>query len=117
MKGPASRELPSRFNPRKPTQPAGITPEQVAQAEAANNEGKRLFRAAEIASAKEQFLLAIRLVPAPKYQFNLCLAHEALNEYDAAAAACQNVINGGTDQRLSEKAQQRLSIIADKRAG
>ena len=103
--------------PVQPTQPAGVTAEQVAQAEAANNEGKRLFRAAEIPSAKEQFLQAIQIVPDPKYQFNLCLAHEALNEYDAATAACQNVINGGTDQRLSEKAQQRLSIIADKRAG
>ena len=115
--GPRVARVAEPVQPAQPVQPAGVTAEQVAQAETANNEGKRLFRAAEIASAKEQFLQAIRIVPDPKYQFNLCLAHEALNEYDAAAAACQNVINGGTDLRLSEKAQQRLSIIADKRAG
>ncbi|MCP4447387.1 MAG: hypothetical protein GY811_18865 [Myxococcales bacterium] len=103
--------------PAEPVQPVGITPEQLAQAETANDEGKRLFRAAEIAAAKEQFLQAIRVSPSPKYQFNLCLAHEALNEYDQAAVACQQVIDGGTEPRLSEKAQQRLTIIADKRAG
>ncbi len=103
--------------PTQPVQPVGVTPEQVAQAETANNEGKRLFRSAEIAAAKEQFLQAIGIVADPKYQFNLCLAHEALNEYDQATSVCQEVVNSGSEPRLSEKAQQRLAIIADKRAG
>ncbi len=115
--GPRIARAQPPVQPVAPSQPAGVTPEQIAQAEAANDEGKRLFRAAEIASAKEQFLQAIRIAPNPKYHFNLCLAHEALNEYDLAAAACQHVINHGTEPRLSEKAQQRLTIIADKRAG
>ncbi len=101
--------------PTEPAAPVGVTPEQIAQAEAANDEGKRLFRAAQIANAKEQFLAAIRISPDPKYHFNLCLAHEALDEYDLAAAACQSVIDGQAEARLSDKAQQRLVIIADKR--
>lgn len=103
--------------PVAPVAPTGITPEQLAQAEAANDEGKRLFRAAEIAAAKVQFQQAIQISPDPKYQFNLCLAHEALKEFDQAVAACQSVINANSEQRLTEKAQQRLSIIADMRSG
>ncbi len=115
--GPRVARAVEPVQPALPPQPAGVTPELVAQAEAANNEGKRLFRAAEIAAAKAQFIQAIQIVADPKYQFNLCLAHEALNEYDFAVTVCQQVITAGTDQRLSEKAQQRLTIIADKRAG
>ncbi len=103
--------------PAEPAPQPGITPEQLAQAEAANDEGKRLFRSAQIPAAKEQFIQAISIVPAPKYQFNLCLAHEALNEYDEATAVCQAIVTSGTEPRLTEKAQQRLTIIADKRAG
>lgn len=103
--------------PAEPTTRPGITPEQLAQAEAANDEGKRLFRAAEIAAAKSQFQQAIAISPDPKYQFNLCLAHEALSEFDQAVAACQSVINAGAEERLTEKAQQRMGIINDKRNG
>jgi len=106
---------PAPLAPQAPAPPAGISPEQLAQAEAANNEGKRLFRAADIAAAKEQFLRAISIVPDPRYEFNLCLAHENLSEFDQAAVACQRVIASGAEERLQAKAQQRLAIIQAKR--
>ena len=94
-----------------------LTEEQIAQAEAANDEGKRLFRAADIPGAKAQFELAIRISRDPRFYFNLCLAHEGLNELDQAVQACQAVIAGKPEQALVDKANQRLVIIADKRGG
>ncbi len=92
-----------------------LTEEQLAEAEAANDEGKRLFRAAEIASAKAQFEKAISVAKDPRFYFNLCLAHEALTEYDSAVDACKTVLSASPRGRLAEKATQRLEIIADKR--
>jgi len=112
-----ARAEPPATEPTPPPAAAGLTPEQLAQAEAANNEGKRLFRSAEIAAAKAQFQQAIAISSDPRFLFNLCLAHEALNEYDEAVSACQNVVDQNSEPRLTEKAQQRLTIIADKRAG
>jgi hypothetical protein len=93
----------------------GLTPEQLAAAEAANDEGKRLFRAAEIAAAKAQFEQALGVSKDPRFYFNLCLAHEALSEYDSAVEACQSVLAAKPEARLAEKATQRLEIIAEKR--
>ena len=101
--------------PVAPPGAAELTPEQLAQAEAANDEGKRLFRSAEISAAKAQFQQAISVAADPRYYFNLCLAHEALSEFDSAVEACNSVLSKNPQQRLAEKANQRLEIIADKR--
>jgi tetratricopeptide (TPR) repeat protein len=92
-----------------------LTPEQLAEAEAANDEGKRLFRAAEIAAAKSQFEKALGVAKDPRFFFNLCLAHEALTEYESAVNACNSVLSANPNERLVQKANQRLEIIADKR--
>jgi hypothetical protein len=92
-----------------------LTEEERAQAEAANDEGKRLFRAAEIAAAKAQFEQAISVAKDPRYYFNLCLAHEALSDFDSAVQACNSVLSSNPQDRLAEKANQRLQIIAEKR--
>ncbi len=103
--------------PPVPVGPTPATPEQIAQAEAANTEGKRLFRAANIAAAKGFFLQATAIVADPRYYFNLCLSHEALSEFDAAQKACQAVLDTHPAQRLIDKATQRLAIIAERRGG
>lgn len=103
---------------QEPTPPPGnaeLPPEQLAQAEAANDEGKRLFRAAKIAAAKAQFEQALNVTKDPRYYFNLCLAHEALSEFDSAVQACQSVLATSPEARLADKANQRLEIIAEKR--
>lgn len=98
----------------EPEQPQASS-EQIAQAEAANDEGKRLFRSAEIAAAREQFKQALTLAQDPRYYFNLCLAHEALSDLDSAMKACNSVLAAEPEPRLAEKANQRLQLIADKR--
>lgn len=111
----ARAEPPVEQEPVAPPGAPELTEEQRAQAEAANDEGKRLFRAAEIAAAKAQFEQAISVASDPRYYFNLCLAHEALSEFDSAVQACNSVLSSNPQERLAEKANQRLQIIADKR--
>lgn len=113
-----ARATPPAPAPTEPAAPAPgepvITPEQKAQAEALNDEGKRLFRSAEIAAAKAQFLQAVNIVRDPRFFFNLCLAHEALSELDLAVRACQAVLKASPEPRLAEKSNQRLQIISEK---
>jgi len=94
---------------------APIPPEELAQAEADNDEGKRLFRSADIASAKEYFLRAAALVPDPRFYFNLCLAHEALAELEQALQSCTRVLEYSPTPKLADKATQRLQILAEMR--
>lgn len=86
-----------------------------ARAEAANEEGKRLFRAADVAGARVQFREAIRLHRDPRYVFNLCLAEEALGSIDAAITTCKRVQGMRPDGALAEKVKLRLKILADKK--
>lgn len=92
-----------------------VTEEQIAAAEEANNRGKTLFRSAKIAEARAEFERAIELNPDPRYIMNLCLAHEALNQFDVAIQTCERVIAAGPEPRLAEKAEQRIILIADKK--
>jgi tetratricopeptide (TPR) repeat protein len=111
----ARNEPPEEVQPVVPPGAPELTPEQLAKAEEANNEGKRLFRAADIAGAKAQFEQALAVSADPRFYFNLCLAHEALSEFDSAVKACNAVLSSNAQERLAEKATQRLEIIAEKR--
>lgn len=86
----------------------------ASRAEAENDEGKRLFRGADVEAAKTHFEAAIALHRDPRFVFNLCLAEEALGELDAAVDACRKVIGMKPDKALDEKARLRLELIASK---
>jgi hypothetical protein len=88
----------------------------VARAEAENEAGKAKFRSADVAGAKAHFETAISIHKDARYVFNLCLAQEALNELDAAAATCQSINSMNPQQALADKVKLRLEIIADKKA-
>jgi hypothetical protein len=88
--------------------------ETAIRAEAENEEGKRLFRTADVAAAKTRFRAAIRLHRDPRYVFNLCLAEEALGSIDAAVSTCQSVMAMKPQPALSEKVKLRLEILAAK---
>ena len=92
-----------------------VTEEQIAEAEAANSRGKELFRGAKVAEARAEFERAIQLNPDPRYIMNLCLAHEALNDFDTAIQTCERVIQAKPEPRLAKKAEQRIILIADKK--
>ena len=104
-------EKPPEPKPEKPE----VTEEQIAQAEEANNRGKELFRSAQVSQAKGEFERAIGLNPDPRYMMNLCLAHEALKDYEAAINTCEQVANSNSEERLVSKAEQRILLIADKK--
>ncbi len=91
----------------------GVTPEQVAEAEALSGAGKEAFRGGDVATAKAKFEAAIALNADPRYLMNLCLANEALSQYDEALAACQKVIDAKPEQRLADKAMERIGLIND----
>lgn len=111
-----SGERVARPEPPPPTDPVdpAIDPELLAQAEAENEAGKQLFRAADIAGAKARFEAALAIHRDPRFLFNLCLAQEALKDYAAARSSCQEVIDLQPEPRLVEKAQMRLDIIAQQ---
>lgn len=98
-----------------PTEVTLASSDPIAKAEAANEEGKRLFRAADVTAAKTQFREAIRLHRDPRYVFNLCLAEEALGSIDAAIATCKRVQGMKPDGALADKVKLRLKILADKK--
>lgn len=110
-----ARTAPDVERPQPASNGPALTEKQLAQAEAANDEGKRFFRAADIPAAKAQFELAIRISRDPRFYFNLCLAHEGLDEYEQAVQACEAVVASNPDPALADKANKRLAIIAEKR--
>ncbi len=112
-----ARAAPSAEPPLRQPDPGEpvVTPADLAAAETANDEGKRLFRAADIAGAKVHFTRATTLAADPRYFFNLCLAQEGLSEFDQAVQSCRKVLSLSPTQRLADKASQRLEIIAQSR--
>jgi tetratricopeptide (TPR) repeat protein len=114
-----ARAVPKPVEPTPPPdeQAGGPSPEDIQQAETYNTEGKQAFRSADVAGAKAKFEQAIALVPSVKYYMNLCLANEALKDYPGALGACQKVVDDGSDQRLAQKATERMQLIRDKQGG
>lgn len=105
---------PEETAPPKAEKPE-VTEEQITEAEEANNRGKELFRAAQVSEARDAFARAIELNPDPRYIMNLCLAHEALKDWDTAIQTCEDVIAARPDERLQKKAEQRIILISDKK--
>ncbi len=116
-----ARARPQRRTPSADTvadttePPPGEEKDPGAQAEAENEEGKRLFREADVPAAKTHFETAISLRSDPRYVFNLCLAEEALGAFDAALSACQRALQMKPDKPLAEKVKLRLKLIDEKR--
>lgn len=99
--------------PPEPIDP-GTTPDQLAEADRINDEGKQMFRDGKVAGARARFEQAIEINADPKYVMNLCLAFEALEKYKEAIAACERVITSNPEKRLVEKAEQRIEYIREK---
>ncbi len=85
------------------------------QAEACNNEGKKLIRQLDLQGAAEQFRLAMKLVPDPRYAFNLCYTLEKSRKFAEARFACEAVASSD-DPRLIEKATELLAAIEEQLA-
>ena len=90
---------------------AGADAAKKAQAEGLNNEGKNLFRGADVPGAIAKFEAAAALVPDPRYHYNLCLSYESLKRYDDAILMCEKVAGSNPGKRLEDKATRRIGII------
>jgi hypothetical protein len=85
---------------------------QKAMAETLNDEGKGMFKQANIAGALAKFQEAEKLIPDPRYVYNQCLAYEVLRKYDTATSTCKRVLTMKPSGRLKAKVDRRLGIIA-----
>lgn len=83
-----------------------------AEADALNDKGKdRLFNA-DSQGALGFFQQAEALLPDPKYQFNVCVALGALEQWDAATQACNQAKGMNPPPKLAAKIDQRLQGLA-----
>jgi tetratricopeptide (TPR) repeat protein len=83
-----------------------------ADAEALNDQGKEKLRSADLDGALVAFKQAVALLPDPRYQYNACLALEAQQQWDAAAAACRQARGMSPKPELATKIDARLDLLA-----
>lgn len=85
-----------------------------AQADALNQEGTDKLRSADVKGALAAYQQANALIPDARYQYNICLAYEAGQDWANAEAACKQAKTMTTEARMHEKIDKRLDLIAHK---
>lgn len=81
-------------------------------AEALNEQGKEKLQEADMQGALILFQQANALLPDAKYEFNSCLALEALEQWDNAISACKKARGMGAEPRLVAKIDHRLELLS-----
>ncbi|MGE0871133.1 MAG: hypothetical protein AB7P03_21390 [Kofleriaceae bacterium] len=118
----------ARTEPVTPPPPAGsgsgagsgegsaAPPEEArrAEAEALNEQGKEKLRSADIAGALAAFQQANTIIPDARYQFNVCMAFEAGEQWANAQTACQQARNMNPQPALLSKIDRRLELLAQR---
>jgi tetratricopeptide (TPR) repeat protein len=113
----ASQPVPTASPPGPGTSPPGTragtdpSPSDASAAEEKNKRGKELFRDGNFVAARQQFEEALALQPDARFEFNLCLAYDALGNIPAARAACRQAREMNPSAALDEKIKLRLEII------
>jgi hypothetical protein len=97
--------------------PVATDEQRRADADAANEAGKQKFRTGDPTGALADFRRAMELIRDARYAMNVCLAHEALEQWDQATRACDDVLAMEPPAALADKARQRKAIIAQRRGG
>lgn len=113
----------ARTEPTQPDQPTQQQPVQGRppideskrpQAEQLNEQGKDKLRSADVNGALANFQAAVALIPDGRYQYNVCLAYETLEQFPSAIDACKKARAMTTEQRLIDKIDHRLDLIAKR---
>ena len=91
--------------------PPGVDESHRAEAEALNEQGKDKLRSADITGALASFQQAVVLLPDPRYEYNVCLAFEAQQQWDQATASCQKARSMNPEARLVTKIDHRLELL------
>lgn len=82
------------------------------EAERLNEDGKMKMRTADVNGALAEFQQAVQLIPDGRYQYNVCLAYETLEQWPTAIDACKKAKTMTTEPRLLEKIDHRLELLA-----
>jgi hypothetical protein len=82
------------------------------EAERLNEDGKMKMRTADVNGALAAFQQAVQLIPDGRYQYNVCLAYETLEQWPTAVDACKKARTMTTEARLIEKIDHRLDLLA-----
>ncbi len=82
-----------------------------ATAEALNEQGKDKLRGGDDAGALADFQKANALVPDARYQYNVCLALEAHEQWDNAISACRQARSMSSEPRLVAKIDHRIELL------
>jgi hypothetical protein len=92
---------------------SGSAPDESrrAEAETLNEQGKEKLRGADIPGALAAFQQANALVPDARYQYNVCLAFEAGEQWSNAIAACKQARAMNPEPRLLAKIDRRIELI------
>ena len=90
-----------------------LTPPE--QAEALNEEGKKLYKDKDYPAAAEKFRAAIQLSADARFYFNLCASLEKLGDFDGALKACDDVYTHGPSDALKAKTGERAAEIRKRK--
>jgi hypothetical protein len=83
-----------------------------ADAEALNDQGKEKLRGADLDGALNSFQQAYAMLPDARYEYNVCLALEAQQQWDAASTACHQARGtNGVKAELVVKIDARLTLL------
>jgi hypothetical protein len=93
------------------TLPPPDTDAHRAEADKLNEDGKLKFRSADLQGAIALFQQANQLAPDARYVFNICLAYEALQQWDQAISTCKSA-RPTANADLQAKIDHRLDLLA-----
>jgi tetratricopeptide (TPR) repeat protein len=110
-----AKAVPLPDNPLPPADPnhpgPTIDESKRPQAEQLNDQGKEKLYAADLAGALALFQQAAAVLPDAKYQFNVCLALGAQEQWDPALAACRQAKTMNPNAQLAEKIDRRIDLL------
>ncbi|MBI4510698.1 MAG: tetratricopeptide repeat protein [Deltaproteobacteria bacterium] len=97
------------------THPALAQSSAAEEANALNEEGKKLYKDEDYTAAAEKFRQAIAKSPEARFYFNLCVAHEKQGDFDKALEACDHVYGHDPSSELKAKTGERARDIRAKK--
>lgn len=109
--GPGSVSSISTGSAGSDSQIAGVTPAQVAAAEAATTRGKEFLYSDRLEDAISAFQQATELAPDPKYFFNLAVTLSAAYRFQEALAVLKKLRAHNPTAQQVEKAESLTSRI------
>jgi tetratricopeptide (TPR) repeat protein len=82
-----------------------------AEADKLNEDGKLKFRSADLQGAIALFQQANQLAPDARYVYNICLAYEALQQWDQAVSNCKQA-RATAKPEMQAAIDKRLDLLA-----